>query len=860
MEMQGILNEIKEWAGKQPAWVGYAIRDLETGKDPSIGRLALMCLRVARGRDVAKADWVNGSVASGTSSGPMRILSITNVSGINKLKEKSALEFGKKQISVIYGLNGAGKSSFVRILKAVAGAADSQGLLTDVFSDETPSQSCTVKYTFPDTEKSVSWSVGQGPIEDMQQVDIFDTRRGEVYFDENEVTYEPPVLTLFTKLIDIATSVTKKLEGWKKTAFPLQVPSEIEGAETYRRVAGAMGSESFRQLLNAVEWTVDDGGKVEELRLRLSEKTPADRAKEVQKRKMWLEKLLEDVRKRISGLSDVQYLKVDAARKNAVVKRETADLAAKELFSTSAKLEGVGSAVWRELWTAAKRYATAKAYPGKEYPGGEESVRCVLCHQELGVEARKRMESFENYVKGVAQKEADAAQLEVKMLLEGIPAEFNEEDLQQRLDAAGIADLEERNRLIAFNTSVKSRRLAFLRDAAGAPLPALEDLSDWISSALERAKKMGDSAQSLLADAQGGESIRKRVQGELSELLAKKWIFENRKALGLMHVHKRLNADLDAAKRLASTTKMSTKKSELADAVVTEAYAARFKNELDALSGGRIKVALSKSRVTRGRVLHRIGLVSSKKAELRSVLSEGESRIVSLAAFLADSEGNQTTSPFVFDDPISSLDQNYEEAVAKRLIRLAVTRQVIVFTHRLSMLGSILHYLKHYKEELHVEAECSAIREFDGIAGIKTEFPMGGSGIGAALNRMFRESIPRCKKLQEAGNYHAYEVELKGLCSEFRVLVESSVETDLLCGVVQRYVRAVSTQKIPSLGKMKEADYRLLNELMTKFSGFEHSQPQEAPVPLPRLDDLLVDVKRLIAWREEYGKRKMAAP
>jgi hypothetical protein len=37
-------------------------------------------------------------------------------------------------------------------------------------------------------------------------------------------------------------------------------------------------------------------------------------------------------------------------------------------------------------------------------------------------------------------------------------------------------------------------------------------------------------------------------------------------------------------------------------------------------------------------------------------------------------------------DPMSSLDQEYEERTAERLVALSATRQVIVFTHRLSLL------------------------------------------------------------------------------------------------------------------------------------------------------------------------------
>lgn len=851
MEMQEILADISEWADSQPSWVGHAIRDLEAGQSPDVGKLALMCVRAARGRVEVGRVQTNGAVAASDTTAVVKLLSVGNVTGINKLKRESTLEFGAENMSVVYGLNGAGKSSYVRILKAIAGISDPHALLTDVYSEETPPQSCAVKYSVDGAERNVPWSAEQGAIEDLRRVDIFDTGRGEVYFDENEVTYEPPVLTLFTKLIGVATNVAEKIEGWKKSVIELPAPAEIVGAETYRRVVGAMGSEPFRQLLDAVTWTEEDGRKAEELRSRLSEKTPEDRAREMQRQKTWLERLIEDVRKRLSGLSDEQCRKIVAARKDAAVKRDAADLAAKELFSSSAKLEGVGSDVWRELWIAAKQYATEKAYPGKEYPGKEAGVRCVLCHQKLGDDARKRMEDFEGYVKGTAQKEADAAQSAVKSLLDGLPAEFKEDDLYQRLDAAGIADAEERKCLISFNASVKDRRLAFLKDAEDVPLPPLDDLSDWLSASSERVKKLEDLVQLLLADARSGEDGRAKAKGELAELLARKWIFENRNPLGRIHLHMRLNADLDVAKRLTATTRMSIKKSELAEAVITEAYAARFKEELDGLSGGRIKVTLSKSRVTRGRVLHRIGLKSCKKAELRAVLSEGEARVVSLAAFLADSEGNQTTSPFVFDDPISSLDQSYEEAVVKRLLALSKKRQVIIFTHRLSMVGA----LEHHKDGGY-EISYSAIRELGGSAGVITGFFMADKSIKTALSTLLQDRIAACKRFADEGRAQDYEMALKGMCSDFRVLIERSVESDLLCGVVKRYTRPVYTLKIPRLAKLREADWKLLHELMTKFSGFEHSQPLEAPVPLPDLDDFKADVKRLIDWRKEYGDRK----
>ena len=114
------------------------------------------------------------------------------------------------------------------------------------------------------------------------------------------------------------------------------------------------------------------------------------------------------------------------------------------------------------------------------------------------------------------------------------------------------------------------------------------------------------------------------------------------------------------------------------------------------------------------------------------------------------------------------------------------------------------------------------------------------------------------KKASDEGDFDRAERELKSICSDFRILVERAIENDLLCGVVQRFQRAVYTLKLKDLAKLKDADCNLLDSLMTKYSGFEHSQPTESPVELPKPDVLLADMTSLKNWREEYAKRPVS--
>jgi hypothetical protein len=222
---------------------------------------------------------------------------------------------------------------------------------------------------------------------------------------------------------------------------------------------------------------------------------------------------------------------------------------------------------------------------------------------------------------------------------------------------------------------------------------------------------------------------------------------------------------------------------------------------------------------------------------------------------LADVTGKRKQAPFIFDDPISSLDQIYEEAVVQRLIELSQDKQVIVFTHRLSLLGTI----KHFAEQKSIKPDVVSIRAADWGTGEPAPIPLSQSDIKTSLNTLMNQRYQDAKRANENGEFEHAEMLLKSICSDFRTLVERSIENDLLCGVVQRFQRPVHTLKLKDLAKLKNSDCDLLDHLMTKYSRFEHSQPAELPVELPKPDDLLADMTALRIWREEYAKRSVSA-
>jgi len=95
-----------------------------------------------------------------------------------------------------------------------------------------------------------------------------------------------------------------------------------------------------------------------------------------------------------------------------------------------------------------------------------------------------------------------------------------------------------------------------------------------------------------------------------------------------------------------------------------------------------------------------------------------------------------------------------------------------------------------------------------------------------------------------------------GLCSTFRLFLEKIVEYHLCADVIARYRRDVQTKnKIAKLALVTPEDCQRIDEMMSKYSGFVHSQAQEAPAQAPNAQALKEDVTNVKEWLEGFEQR-----
>ena len=264
-----------------------------------------------------------------------------------------------------------------------------------------------------------------------------------------------------------------------------------------------------------------------------------------------------------------------------------------------------------------------------------------------------------------------------------------------------------------------------------------------------------------------------------------------------------------------------------------------------------IRVKLEKAPSQKGSSPYKVTIDTESRIRCKpeDILSEGEQRIVALAAFFADATGRDSNTPLIIDDPISSLDMKYETAATKRIVELARKRQVIVFTHRISLLTGI----EEACQELGVHNKENYIRSTRKGKGV-ADLPDIYRGKLKAQLTGIQNRIKSIKLLDPDSPEYIDAVSKQ--CQQFRICVERSVEDILLQGMVRRFDRRIMTNgKVEKLTRITDDDCSIVNAMMTKYSFTEHSQPADSPQIEIGVEELNVDIGAYIKWISDFNKK-----
>ncbi len=843
-------NDIKTWLNGQTLWLQAAAQRLLTNGTLTEADIADF-IQLIKSPPSAHPTFTYPNIGStATATEELRINSIGPISGIDALAPRTPLSFTGSNLSVVYGANGSGKSGYTRILKKAAGKAGAVQLKPNVYKPPPQSQSCTISFKQNNVDHDSPWIANSDPIDELTSIDIFDTHCGDIYLkSETELSYTPPELVLFENLVDASKRVAAALNA-ERDQLTTQLPklankfAGTDHANFYNALTHKITEETLDKFLL---WTPELEANLVAQKKRLETKDPkADAKKKLQVQKQLLG-LKTSVTTSEQAVNPTSIKAVRALLSDAAVKRKASNEGATVLAGQS-NLEGVGGETWKRLWFAAQTYSNAEAYTQEPFPNLSDEAHCVLCQQELTDEAKARFKSFDDYIKGKLEQDAVKAEESLKKALEALPNIPSEENLQTRAQAAGLGD-ELGPLFISYCENVKRIVTSLNAFEIEAELPDISEQASTLIVSFEKCSQLlEESIEQLNKDTLGFD--RKAAEKDLLEIECRKWITEQADAV--RNEWNRLK-ELERYRlwlRQTTTNGISSKAGTLSESLITEAYIKRFNDELVELGASHISVDLYKSRTSAGRSKHAIRLrdLTDTSVNPADILSEGEHRIVALAAFLADVTGRPTKSPFIFDDPITSLDQDYEEKCIDRLIKLSADRQVLIFTHRLSLFV----ILQEKSDNLNtIQIRNSENGSGDhGPVSFLNKSPIG------VLNDLKDKLLRPAKQRFEDGDQDFYYIQAKGICSQFRIQIEHVVENILLSNVVKRFRRSVTTDnRIKNLSKITYSDCELIESMMTKYSCFVHSNSPEITVPIPSPLELETDIMSILNWHAKFKNR-----
>ena len=740
------------------------------------------------------------------------------------------------------------------LLKQICGSRTKDEIRSNVF-DPTPTECrAQFKISVDGKEDLVHWDVPSGPHVALRHAQVFDTKSAQLYMGQTEACYEPSRMKFVSALIATADAVRLKLEAEKEAltkALPV-IPEALKGTAEAKWLMGLKSTTSPATVDKECLYSEAlDRERIDSEGL-LAEKNIAGRLQAIGKEKTALASIEKTMKSLLDGLSEEAALELSQLKTNAVQARKTSEEAATAVFG-KAELEGVGSTTWQQMWEQARAYSTAMAYPQEAFPNTSADARCVLCHQQLDAAAKARMAEFEGFVTHGLETAAKAAENgfnERKARLPVLPAQAG------WVVQVSTLGFEEADAIATFGQlKARSEHIGLGQQIADV------QAFDWtrINAAIKtKSEALNEEEQSLSALQK--DEHRQKMQHRVLQLQMKQWLSQNKASILAEKARLTSVTELEKARTSASTAQLTIKKNDLGKTELNAGYQARFIDELSQLGGKRIPVAPQSKSGGKGKITFGLNLVGAHGTHgPEFILSEGETRIASLAAFLADTTGSNQLAPFIFDDPISSLDQDFEEKVVERLVTLAATRQVIIFTHRLSLVAlveAVTDKWSKMPEMPTVKPTITSLRRMDKCAGIVAAQSARDLKPEKAVRGLIDHTITRLKKIQADADVDAYEIHAKSACSDFRIIVERTVEFILLADVIGRFRRAINTQnKLHKVAKVTNADCAFIDDLMTRYSVFEHSQSDELPSNALELDVFETDVTALNNWLKEFGSR-----
>ena len=766
--------------------------------------------------------------------------SLSSVTGVNRLSSDQSVPFSKN-ITVIYGENGTGKTGYSRILKALGFSYDPSPkvVYSNVFTDP-EAKSAHIDYTVDGNPKTFTWD-GENKNSDLESISVFNSNCVQYSLIDRGLIVSPLGFHLFT----LVSAELQNLESLLKAEikkYPTDIVwlDNLHDSSKQKNFLLALSNKSSEDELEQLSsYSEGDKENLQNLKTEYSKLNNAILQKEIRDTRAELtelETLLAKVSTTSRSFSGREW--EELLSYNTEIDKLSAQ--SQKGLTEIAKERGVTlyeSDEFKQFIESADSYI--KLLGKSEYPNPSDV--CVYCQQPLEEGAQDLLKNYRLLLEDTTETEIR----ELKGLKEKLIQKVSQLqiELKLHLPSFGVDEQEhpvQPNEFSDYNTELNQLKEIFTSDK-------VEEGSSFTFTYAPISKLLIKRTRELSTILTAKEDTLTNLSEEQSKLLKKIEELEDRAKLNAKkeEVSKAIENHkvvwlLNKNFSQFNTSSLSRKASEAREALVSQNFNSIFKDELSALRKSNAGIELSFG-TERGKpkVFQKIS-----RHSLLEILSEGEQKAIALAEFLTELQLDNVSAPVIFDDPVNSLDHRIIDKVAKRLILLSQERQVIIFTHSILLLNNLIQQ-SELPVNKGVEFSFHTVKSNYGKTGILKE---GGEAINSynyyktKLDILLREQSGDEEDRARKGYGH------------LRSAIEVAVEDTILQKSIRRYSKGVSFPALMRVdGQNLDTHKRDLNDIYEKCctSIDGHSSPEQEKVT-PTLEELELDYEKFQAIKSSF--------
>lgn len=844
------LNEdLATWVATRTDWQKDAIARFCRNEELSVSDVTDIADHLIAGSHRAATGVTAAEIPGSSSPGETVVLTrVSEVSGVNALLDDQVLTFGDRGLTVIYGDNASGKSGYARLIRKAVTARVKSELLGDVFSDDESSQEATIDFAIG--ARAESWRLGEAQSLALSRVRFYDEECGNAYVTTaSEVSYRPSALTILDRLSEacaaLQTELETRLAANRESRAQLPV---LHAGTTAFRFLDELSANTTAADIDAATLLSDDHrdrlGKQLEEQARLQGSDPTrEKARLAALASRW--STIEEYAKKLSqALNETAITALYELCQQATDLRSAAQIAGSSSFDAE-PLDGVGSETWRALWEAARRFSEVDAYHDHPFPVVDDGSVCVLCQQPLGAEASERLWRFHKFMTDTTARDADMAEAAVaelraslvQLLIQPTAVTAALAQLQSDGEATGVVDS-----WLSHAAEVAANAIAWIDEPKVLrPTSATDSVS---SQAGARAKELTEQAH--LIDASSFQEALRESAAEVFELQDRLALAEAKDTLVVEVDRLAAMARIEEAKRLTDTTGITRKKGELTETYVTEQVRDHFTRETETLRLRKVTLTRTAGRRDVSPEHRPTLLGSARSTPIESVLSEGEQTALGLAGFLTEVEFDSSKSGVVLDDPVSSLDAGRRSRVAARLVDLATSRQVIVFTHDAAFVTA----LNKEAREADIEVTRVAVLRLGEVPGKIVEgHPWTAKDTRARIAAL-GVGLERIKRDRDQLDSDEYTRRVREWAGDLSETWERTLNIEIVNYVVDRGTNEVKPMMFKLLSAITSTDENDFQSGYGKASEWapRHDNAPDSQWIAPYPDELETELSRLRDW------------